>query len=93
MTFPYRDRTPACGPGIYKYHFSEEQIADIWERLEKRYGIIKTTPYVMEIESESFFFRSTHQKNPITVVQKRRCKPEDVQQFHMIIQYEDADNS
>lgn len=87
MTFPYREKAVTCAPGTYKYFFDEEEVANIWELLAARYGPIRETPYIMEIDCRAFFFRATLDANPILVIRKRRCKPEDVEQLHKLIQF------
>lgn len=90
MKFPFRVKVHTCiHPETYKYYFPEEQVRQIWECLEKQYGKIRKNEsfQTMEVESDAFMFRSTWLDNPITVLRKRTCTPQDVEQFHSSVQF------
>ncbi len=76
----------------YKYFFSREQTVRIWECLKQHYGTIRKNDafHTMEIECDEFIFRSTWLGNPITVVRKRTCTPQDVERFHARIRFQES---
>ena len=91
---PYRELVHACSRGgTYKYFFPRDDVRSVWKRLSAEYGPIRTNDEMktMEIESERFILRSTLLANPITVIRKRRCTPDDVARLHEVLRYEDTD--
>jgi hypothetical protein len=90
---PYREKVLACARGgTFKYFFSRDAVALVWQKLEAEYGPIRRneTMKTMEIEAPAFIFRATLLANPITVFRKRRCEPTDVAHFHSLVGYVDT---
>jgi len=94
--FPYRERLYACiHPETYKYFFHKDVVGEVWRALEGRYGAVRHNDgfHVIEIESERFLFRSTRLANPITVIRKRGCTREHVEELHALIGFADPSPS
>ncbi len=92
---PYRELVLACSRGgTFKYFFPREQALEVWRNLQETYGPLRRNDAMktMEIESERFIFRSTYLGNPITVFRKRKCTAEDVETFHLLVGYTDAED-
>jgi len=90
---PYRELVHACSRGgTFKYFFGRGDVVSVWDRLVVRYGPIKRNEAMktMEIESERFILRSTLLANPITVIRKRRCTEDDVNELHAVLAFEDV---
>lgn len=92
--FPYRERHRACiHPETYKYFFAREQVAAVWSRLRAAYGDVREKPSVrvIEIETPRLLLRATVAGNPITVIRKRSCGPDDIAALHAVLGFaEDA---
>lgn len=87
---PFRSWVYGCiHPRTYKYFFSKDQVYLVWSRLEARYGKISQNGafMCMQIESEFLIIRSTLGGNPITVIRKRGCKKEFIDELHAVVGY------
>jgi len=75
------------GPDTDKYYLPDDEVAAIWGLLERKYGAVRRDEIfrLMEIRSSAFIFRALFKGNPITVIRKRRCRDEDVADFHEMI--------
>lgn len=88
--YPYRIKVYGCiRPETYKYFLSEDQVALVWSRLEKRYGQLQTNDFFrcQEIQGEIFLIRAVLGGNPITIIQTRDCLPEDWDELHHLLEY------
>ena len=90
MTSPKREPVITCKIGTFKYFFPEDKVFEIWEKLEKRYGPITTTAYVMQIHSPAFVFRSSPDGNPIIVMRRRRCTEDDIHELHELFNFQET---
>ena len=99
MKFPFRTKLAGCGSNraelaernvTFKYFFEKEQVSNIWDQLQERYGPIREKPSfsVMEIESKLFRFRATSVGNPITIIRKRKCTEDDIERLHALIGFQ-----
>ncbi len=91
-----RERVHACiHPETYKYFLPREEVLHTWKRLAQAYGEPTVTPGfgVMEIRTPRLLLRSTRMLNPITVIRLRKCTPADVEEFHVILQFEAAEHA
>ena len=91
---PYRELVHACARGgTYKYFFDKDEVLEVWQRLEGRYGVIRRNESfkTMEIESERLILRATLLMNPITVFRKRLCALTDIEELHVLVGYSGAD--
>jgi hypothetical protein len=92
---PYRELVHACARGgTYKYFFDKNEVVDVWDRLERRYGpVIRNDVFkTLEIQSENLILRATFLMNPITVIRKRRCGPGDIEELHAIVGYSESND-
>jgi hypothetical protein len=85
----------ACSRGgTFKYFFAKAEVEVVWRRLEASYGPIRRSDAMktIEIEAERLIFRSTYLGNPITVFRKRKCVADDVERFHALVGYSEAED-
>jgi hypothetical protein len=85
----------ACSRGgTFKYFFATAEVEVVGRRLEASYGPIKRSDVMktIEIEAERLIFRSTYLGNPITVFRKRKCVADDVERFHALVGYSEAED-
>ena len=88
MKYPYRMKVPACiHPETYKYFLDPSRVQSVWRELARNYGERRevTSVNTVEIDGARLLFRATGEGNPITVIRKRECAPEDVERFHSLI--------
>jgi len=88
---PQRIKAYSCiGPYTDKYYLPDDQVAAIWASLEQKYGPVRQdeTFRIMEIRSSAFIFRALLKGNPITVIRKRRCRAEDINDLHEMIGFD-----
>lgn len=84
---PYRELHRACiHPETYKYFFTREEVPAVWGRLKAEFGEPRSLPsvHVVEIETRRLLLRATSAGNPITVIRKRSCGPEDIARLHAL---------
>lgn len=88
-----RERVPACvHPETFKYFLERDAVIATWSRLAARYGEIRRSPgfKTMEVAGPRFTVRSTLLGNPVTVLRRRDCTPDDIAELHAILGYEEA---
>jgi hypothetical protein len=86
-----RERVPACiHPDTFKYFLERDAVIPTWQRLSARYGAITRNDSfrTMEIATPRFLLRATVLGNPITVVRRRGCTPDDIAGLHAVLGYD-----
>ncbi|MCC6750391.1 MAG: hypothetical protein IT371_22190 [Deltaproteobacteria bacterium] len=92
VTRPFREEVLACPePQTFKYYLPPEATELAWKRLAAAYGppTRQAELPLVTLESSALLLRATLSGNPITVIRKRGCAPQDLAAFHALIGYED----
>ncbi len=89
--FPYRRRSVACiHPDTYKYFLDPALVDEVWQRLETRYGPPQRNEAfrTIDVETPHFFLRAVIGGNPITLIRKRSCPIEAIDECHELLRYQ-----
>ena len=84
----HRERVPACvHPETYKYFLERDEVVATWERLAARYGPPRRDPGLRprEVVAPRFRVRATQLGNPVTVLRRRDCTPDDIAELHALL--------
>ncbi|RMG18486.1 MAG: hypothetical protein D6731_01915 [Planctomycetota bacterium] len=83
-----RERVRSCFAGdTYKYSLPREEVLAVWERLARRYGRPERAAGagVFTLETPDFLLRAPPWLNPITVLRRRGCRPEALEELHSLL--------
>lgn len=87
-----RDVYACIHPETYKYFLDPSCKKTVWSELEKHFGPARVIAGfgILEMSNHALLLRSTDRQNPVTVIRKSKCRPEDISELHRILRFQDS---